>query len=143
MFGTQYAHPRFALLFLSAFRDSIAAEQFIHQCPQADETVSDGYYVYPAIIRERYKGQAKHRFCVKFKDKKNNNLAERLQNTLRRFLHPRRGFNSLQTTGTQLTGLWIYYNFLRTVKQRLQFLIQQATLSWLHILTRPLPSRQP
>lgn len=159
------ADTRFMLLFLSAFRDAIAAEQFLEQCPLAEETVSDGYSVYPVLVRERYKGQTKHSFCVRFEDKRNNNIVERLQNTLRRFLHPRRGFNSLQTAGMQLAGFWVYYNFIRkhsaigmtpaekaglieyrdlnTVKERLQFLIEQAVIFWLRILSRFLQSYQP
>ena len=148
---------RFFFWFLSPKRDIPSCKKLLEQCPFSDVIVTDGYDVYPRAIREHYHGQASHEQLVSFEDKKNNNIAERLQNTYRRWLHPKRGFHSLKTGRIQLQGFWVYYNFIRThtgigccpaekakliepwkvktVKQRLQQLIYQATIFWLKILT--------
>lgn len=147
---------RFFIWFLSPKRDIPSCKKLLEQCPLAGVIVTDGYDVYPRAIREHYHGQANHEQLVCFEDKKNNNLAERLQNTLRRFLQPRRGFDSLKTGIIQLQGFWVFYNFVRThstirktpaekagliekwtvktVKQRLEQLIYQAVIFWLKIL---------
>ena len=150
---------RFAFWNLFERRTAKSGKSLLDESPRTDLVVTDGAFTYPRIIRERYHGTARHLNCVKFEDKPNNNLIERLQNTLRRFLHPRRGFNSLQTGITQLHGFWIFYNFIRnhtgigmspaekagliqpwktqkTVKTRLQTLIRKATHFW-HILYLP------
>ena len=147
------ADSRFVFLFFSMFRDAESARQLLGQCPLTPDAVSDGAFSYPATIRERYGGTCKHHQCINFEDKKHNNAMERVQNTLRRFLHPRRGFHNLTTGGTQLIGWWLYYNYIRkhtaigmtpaekagliepwreqkTVKQRIQWLIQQAIACW-------------
>jgi transposase-like protein len=155
------AKTRFVWALLSPKRDFASAQRLLAACPLADTVVSDGAFSYPRVIRERYHGQAKHYQCVDFEDKKHNNLVERVQNTLRRFLHPRRGFASLRTGIVQLQGFWVYYNFVRihsaigmtpaekagvidrwrfapTVKNRIRALIGQTILFWLILPNRQL-----
>jgi putative transposase len=155
------AKTRFVWILLSPCRDFVSAKRLLDECPLAETVVSDGAFSYPRVIRERYHGQAKHHQCVDFEEKKHNNLVERLQNTLRRFLHPRRGFASLVTGINQLHGFWVYYNFIRkhssigmtpaekagvidrwrqapTVKSRLRALIAQTVVFWLWFTNRQL-----
>lgn len=148
---------RFLFIFLGFNRNNQCGERLLELCPLTEEVTTDGFPGYPRLIRKRYHGQARHIYCVKFEDKKNNNLIERFHNTLRRFLHPRRGFHSLKTGRSQLQGYWVFYNFIRThtgigctpaekaglieewkvktVKQRLETLIQRAIIFWLKLFT--------
>ena len=153
------ADTRFAFWILSDKRDYGSAKRLLEACPVAELVVSDGAFSYPRVVRERYHGQAMHHQCVSFGDKKHNNMAERMQNMLRRFLHPRRGFCSLRTGTMQMHGFWCYYNFIRqhsaigmtpaqkagiikyygckTTKQRLLCVIQKAAVSFWLILYQP------
>lgn len=76
--------------------------------------VFDGAFQYPSVLKKMFGiwwcYHHTHR-CKDFKDKKNNNIVERLQNFVRSETHQRRGFRSLKTGRMQL--LFIYYNFIR------------------------------
>ena len=78
--------------------------------------VFDGAFQYPAVIKEMFGiwwyYHHTHR-CKDFKDKKHNNIIERLQNFFRSKLHQRRGFKGLNTGLLQLNLLVTYYNFVR------------------------------
>lgn len=146
------AENRFAFFFFSPTRKNKDAEELIKQFRSVFMMVFDGAFQYPAVIKKmfgiRWYYQHTHR-CKDFKDKKHNNLAERLQNFVRSKTHQRRGFKSLQTGILQFRLLFIYYNFIRkhsaiqmtpaekaelidyldanTEKKRWKFLIKRAT----------------
>ena len=156
---------RFFVFFFSKNRDYYSCTKLLEQCPQAGIVVTDGAFSYARAVRERYGSQAKHVQCIEFEDKKNNNIMERMQNTARRWLHPRRGFHSLETGTLQLLGFWVFYNFIRThmslgktpaekagviepwrnlknQKERLKALLNRAYLLW-HIFHQPKMSALP
>ena len=81
-----------------------------------DVLVTDGAFSYITPIKEWYELRfyyMKYHHCGSFEDKKHNNMVERLQNTLRRYLHLRRGFYNCKTGNRFMEFLWIYYNFIR------------------------------
>ncbi len=108
---------RFMSLFLSERRDSASASALMQMSPvPRDKLITDGSFSYILPVKLIYGLRfyhAKYHRCETFEDKKNNNLAERLQNTLRRYLHFRRGFKSEETGNTWMQFLWVYYNFVR------------------------------
>ena len=95
------SETRFMWLFFSPYRDSISCKSLFNLCPLTEIVVTDGAFSYNKTIRERY-SNTHHERCATFESKPNNNLIERGQNTIRRFTHPRRGFNSKLTGGIQL-----------------------------------------
>ncbi len=93
------------------------AQSPIQKSPQVlVDATTDGAFGYispfnaeygPAWVHEHY-----HR-AEYFEDKKHNNPIERLNNTWRRHLHPRKGFDGLASGILQIGLLTIYYNFIR------------------------------
>lgn len=107
---------RFAFLFLAPSRTNKHALKLMQISPKPDDVTTDGAFAYGVAIRKWYGVPFfyKHyRRCASFEDKKNNNLVERLQNTLRRYLHFRRGFYNCETGNIVLDFIWIYYNYIR------------------------------
>ncbi|MFH1306972.1 MAG: DDE-type integrase/transposase/recombinase [Candidatus Micrarchaeota archaeon] len=156
------AENRFCTLHLEKRRGSREATSLIRDSPRALKIVTDGSFSYQTPVRGCFGTAWYHENfhqCVSFEDKKNNNLVERLQNTLRRFLHPRRGFHRVDT-GRKLLALYeIYLNFVRkhmalgcspaekaglikypgwikTEKQRLDYLLKKAVFLLLRFSTR-------
>lgn len=108
---------RFVSWFLSEKRDSASASALMNISPVPKEAlITDGSFSYMRPVNLVY-GQRffheKYRRCESFEDKKNNNLVERVQNTLRRYLHFKRGFNGEETGNIFMQFLWVYYNFVR------------------------------
>lgn len=110
------ADSRFCTLHLEPKRSSREAEELIADSPRPFKIIADGSFAYETPVRKRFGTRWFHENfhqCASFEDKKHNNLVERLQNTLRRFLHPRRGFHTLET-GKKFIALYeLYLNFVR------------------------------
>jgi len=110
------AESRFAFFYFSPTRRNKDAKELIKQFRNAMLMIFDGAFQYPAVLKEMFGVwwyyHHTHR-CKDFKDKKHNNLVERLQNFVRSKTRQRRGFKSLQTGIIQLRMLFIYYNFVR------------------------------
>ena len=116
LFDSIDAATRLAVFNLETQRYQPHAMRLLQASPKAEYIVSDGLLSYQQAIRKAYHykwlRQHYYRLCS-FKSKRNNNIVERLQGTLRRFLHPRRGFKSLRTGRTMLRFYYIYYNYIR------------------------------
>ena len=85
---------RFVFWFLSEKRDAASASALINISPTPmEKLITDGSFSYIRHVKLVY-GQLffheKYHRCASFGDKKNNNLVERVQNTLRRYLHFKR-----------------------------------------------------
>lgn len=108
---------RFACWFLSEHRDAASASALMQMSPvPCDKLITDGSFSYITPVKLVYGLRffhAKYHRCEDFEDKKNNNMVERLQNTLRRYLHFRRGFKGEESGNTWMEFLWVYYNFVR------------------------------
>ena len=108
---------RFAFWFLAPNRTKEYAKRLMQMSANPfDALVTDGAFSYIMPIKEWYGLRfyyMKYHRCESFEDKKHNNLVERLQNTLRRYLHLRRGFYNCKTGNRFMEFLWIYYNFIR------------------------------
>jgi transposase-like protein len=108
---------RFAFWFLAPWRTGKYAKELMKISAYPDERlVTDGSFSYIRPVKERYGLRFYYRNyhrCESFEDKKHNNLIERLQNTLRRYLHHKRGFYDCKTGNVFMAFLWIYYNFVR------------------------------
>ena len=136
--------------------------KLIYDSPRPLKLTADGAFAYQTPVRTCFGTLWYHENfhqCVNFEDKKNNNLVERLQNTLRRYLHPRRGFHALET-GRRLLDLYqIYLNFVRKhmlfgcspaekagllkyppwikrEKERLRFLLKKACFCFARFISR-------
>ena len=151
---------KFAYLFFSPTRKNKDAEELIKQFRNAMLMVFDSAFQYPSVLKRMFGiwwyYHHTHR-CKDFRDKKNNNIVERLQNFVRSKTHQRRGFKSLEAGRMQLQVLFIYYNFVRvhsaikmtpaekagvieylgqnTEKKRWLFLIEQGSRSASFYLT--------
>ncbi|MBU4452194.1 MAG: DDE-type integrase/transposase/recombinase [Nanoarchaeota archaeon] len=107
---------KFSFWFLSKRRTKDNAKRLMRISAKPKKLVTDGSFSYIQPVKDVfgipwfYKNY--HR-CETFEDKKHNNLVKRLQNTLRRYLHLRRGFYNTDTGNLFLQFLWIYYNFIR------------------------------
>ena len=110
------AESRYAFFHFSPTRCNKDAEELIKQFKNALLMIFDGAFQYPSVLKKmfgvRWYYDHTHR-CKDFKDKKHNNLVERLQNFVRSKTHQRRGFKSLRTAIIQIRLLFIYYNFVR------------------------------
>jgi len=93
------------------------AQILIQKSPQAlIDATTDGAFGYLNPFKAEYGSAWVHGHYHRaecFEDKKHNNPIERLNNTWRRFLHPRRGFDGLSTGILQIGMLTLYYNFIR------------------------------
>jgi len=110
------SETRFAFWFLSETRSMNDALKLMKMSPFPEKIVTDGSFSYMTPIKKYYGYRFfynKYHQCSSFEEKKNNNIVERLNNTLRRYLHPRRGFHSVKTGNIVLLFYWIYYNFIR------------------------------
>lgn len=107
---------RFAFGFLSERRTKENAKRLMRISAKPKKLITDGSFSYIMPVKEVFGiswfYRNYHR-CETFEDKKHNNLVERLQNTLRRYLHPRRGFYNCDTGNLFLQFILIYYNFIR------------------------------
>jgi transposase-like protein len=110
------ADTKFAFHFFSDHRGNKDAEELIKQFLGALEMVFDGAFQYPAVIKKLlgiwWYYHHTHR-CKDFKDKKHNNIVERLQNFIRSKTHQRRGYKGKDTGTLHVNLLFIYYNFVR------------------------------
>lgn len=109
-------HTKFAVWFLSQSRSLEDAKLLVKLSSNAKITVTDALASYKGAIRSSYSIQFYHAFHYSYKgfrDKWNNNPVERLQNTLRAWLHKKRGFHSLWTGNIMMNFYWVNYNFIR------------------------------
>ena len=143
---------RFATMILSRDRTKKYAYELLNESPSPLEVTTDGAFAYGGVIRRRFgHWWYRHNYhrCANFEDKKNNNLIERLNNTIRSLTHKRRGYRGIVTGRWELRFLEIYYNFIRrhmtigmtpaekaglieyygckNEESRLRYLIKQAT----------------
>lgn len=110
------SESRFIVMFLSGTRKKLDAKLLLDLSPATLNITTDGAFAYLRPIQSKYwRDWTKDHYqrCKDFEDKKNNNLIERFQNTLRRWLHPKRGFKSLRTGNLMLNFFSIFYNFVR------------------------------
>ncbi len=91
---------RFATIVFAPQRTTKYAELLFDESPTPLEVTTDGAFPYGTVIRKKrgtwWYHNCYHR-CANFEDKKNNNLVERLNNTIRACTHKRRGYKSLNT----------------------------------------------
>jgi putative transposase len=116
LFDSIDAVTRYAVLTLQPNRTAANAAVLFQQSPKTEYYVSDGLLSYQKYLRKQfsYKWLRSHYYRHHtFQSKHNNNMVERLQGTLRRFLHPRRGFKSLKTANTIIAFYQMYYNYIR------------------------------
>ena len=110
------SESRFIVMFLSCTRKKLDANLLLDLSPATLNITTDGAFAYLRPIEGKYgRDWTKDHYqrCKDFEDKKNNNLIERFQNTLRRWLHPKRGFKSLKTGNIMLNFFAVFYNFVR------------------------------
>lgn len=107
---------RIATVVFAQQRTTKYAKQLLSESPCPLESTTDGAFTYGTVIRSRF-GTWWYRYnyhrCVEFKDKKNNNLMERFNNTVRSLTHKRRGYKGLETGRWQARFVEIYYNFVK------------------------------
>ncbi|MFH1127549.1 MAG: DDE-type integrase/transposase/recombinase [archaeon] len=108
---------KYGYWFLAEKRTSNNAKKLMRMSAiPLDKLITDGFFSYIRPVKEVYGLRfyyTKYHRCESFEDKKNNNIIERLQNTLRRYLHFKRGFYSCKTGNVFLDFVKIYYNFVR------------------------------
>ncbi len=108
---------KWAAAHFSKYRTSIEAQDILQKSPiPLNDLTTDGSFAYMRPVRAEYGVAWAHEHyhqCAGFEDKKHNNPIERLNNTWRRHLHPRRDFDSFSTGTIPVTLLCVYYNFIR------------------------------
>jgi len=80
---------------------------------EPEEIITDGLKSYQVAIRNVFGNQVKHIFKTKFTDPKNNNVIERLNETLKARIKGFRNLSSESSASELLEGLRLYYNFIR------------------------------
>lgn len=116
LFDSIDAITRFAVFNLETSRNFYDSKRLFEQSPKPEYIVSDGLLSCQQYLRKAYSYKwlrQKYYRHHTFKSKHNNNLVERLQSTLRRWLHPKRGFKSLASGRTMLKFYYVFYNFIR------------------------------
>lgn len=146
LFDSIDASTRFAVFTLEKLRERMQAKRLLEQSPKAEYIVSDGLHSYRQALRKmyHYKWLRSHYYrWHKFTDKHNNNLVERLQGTLRRWLHPKRGFHSQKTGQTMLDFYYVYYNYVRkhstidmTPAEKAGVIEYKTTNKWKELITK-------
>lgn len=104
---------KFSTWFLSQKRDEESASTLVEESPSAINSRSDGLPAYKGAIRRRYSNRFYRAFHLTSIGFKKNSPIERLQNTLRAWLHKKRGFHSLRTGNIMMNFYWINYNYVR------------------------------
>ena len=103
---------------LTSGRSSDEAEKAINEAlriakNQPKEIVTDGLKSYQIAVKNIFNGKVSHVFKARFTDPKNNNIIERLNETLKTRI---KGFRTLSSEGSAsklFEGLRLYYNFMR------------------------------
>jgi len=100
----------------SAQDAEIAIKEAIKNAKTKPQTiVTDGSPSYGKAIRNLFKqNEVQHVSKVKFTDKQNNNLVERVHETIKGRLKNARNLNSPETAALLAEGLRLYYNLIRT-----------------------------
>ena len=92
------------------------AEELVKQFRNAMMIVFDDAFQYPSVLKKMFGIWLYYHHtyrCKDFRDKKNNDIVERLQNLVRSKIHQMKRFKSFKTGMMQLQILLIYYNFVR------------------------------
>ncbi len=116
LFDSIDAGTRFAVFTLEKLREQMQAKHLLEQSPRAECIVSDGLHFYRQALKKmyHYKWLRSHYYrWHKFTGKHDNNLVGRLQGTLGRWLHPKRGFHSQKTGQAMLDFYYVYCNYVR------------------------------
>ena len=77
------------------------------------EIVTDGMVAYPIAIDKVFGKKMRHTQSEGIYERKNNNLSERLQGTLKERTKVMRGLETPETAGRFLEGFALYYNYLK------------------------------
>lgn len=77
------------------------------------EIVTDGMLAYPYAIDNVFGKKQRHTVTEGIYARKNNNLSERLQGTLKERTKVMRGLETPETAGRFLDGFALYYNYLK------------------------------
>lgn len=77
------------------------------------EIVTDGMVAYPIAIDKVFGKKMRHTQSEGIYERKNNNLSERLQGTLKERTKVMRGLERPETAGRFLDGFALYYNYLK------------------------------
>ncbi len=80
---------------------------------QPSEIITDGLKSYQIAIRNVFNGEVGHIFKARFTDPKNNNVIERLNETLKTRIKGFRTLGSKNSASQLFEGLRLYYNFIR------------------------------
>ena len=77
------------------------------------EIVTDGLLAYPYAIDKVFGKKQRHTQSEGIYERKNNNMSERLQGTLKERTKVMRGLENPETAGRFLDGFALYYNYLK------------------------------
>ena len=99
-------------------RSSDEAEKAINEAlrvagTQPNEIVTDGLKSYQIAVKNVFNGEVRHVFKARFTDPKNNNVIERLNETLRARIKGFRTLSNKSSASQLFEGLRLYYNFIR------------------------------
>ncbi len=99
-------------------RSSREAEKAISEAlriakTQPNEIVTDGLKSYQVAVKNLFNGEVSHVFKARFSDLKNNNVVERLNETLKTRIKGFRTLSNKSSASELFEGLRLYYNFIR------------------------------
>lgn len=103
---------------LTCGRSSDEAEKAIKEALriariQPNEIVTDGLKSYQTAVKNVFNGEVSHVFKARFTDPKNNNVIERLNETLKTRIKGFRTLSNKSSASQLFEGLRLYYNFIR------------------------------
>jgi len=78
-----------------------------------ERVVTDGLISYKVAMRNLFENSVEHIYKARLTDPKNNNLVERLHQTIKGRIKACRRINSDESASQLLEGFRLYYNFLR------------------------------
>lgn len=97
----------------AAEAEIVLREAFKNAAAKPEEIVTDGLKSYQLAIKNLFDNKVRHISKVRFTDPKNNNLVERLNETLKGRIKGFRKLSSEKSASELLEGLRLYYNFER------------------------------
>jgi len=80
---------------------------------QPNEIVTDGLKSYQVAVKNVFNDEVSHVFKARFTDPKNNNVVERLNETLKTRIKGFRTLSNKSSASQLFDGLRLYYNFIR------------------------------